>query len=395
MRHLVIVGGGFGGVRLARRLRKEKNIYTTIVNNGDEFRYCPALYRSATGRKMGVSRLPLEWMLLDIPNVSLRQDTASTVDLKAKRLGLESGEVIEYDDIVFSMGVMSTFFNIRGFHEFAYGMKTPEEVIKLRNHLHDTLLLDDEASRNFVIVGGGPTGVELAAGMGDYLKKIAKKHHRSRRKINIWLVEGAPRLIPVMSERAGRLASKRLKMLGVKIHLNTKVTAGKLKELRTSEGPIPTHAIIWTAGAINNPFFADKADIFPIGERNKISVNKHLQVHSNTYVIGDNAATKFSGLAYTAIKDADFVAKDIKARLKGSERPEYKPHTPIQIIPVGDRYAILQRGSITLGGIIPAILRRLADFIGYADVMGPLRAMTIWRASDTIEESCSTCARRK
>lgn len=394
MRHIVIVGGGFAGVHLARKLRKEKNIFVTLINDSDEFRYCPALYRSATGRKMGVSRLPLEWMLLDIPNVSLVIDRVVTIAKDTRTLGLESGEVVKYDEVVFAVGVVSTFFNIEGLHEYAYGMKTPEEVIRLRTHMHEMLLSDEPASRNFVIVGGGPTGVELAAGIGDYLRKIAKRHRRSRKKINIWLVEGAPQLLPVMSNRASKLAARRLKRLGVNIKLNTKVTAGTLNELRTNEGPIPTHAIIWTAGAVNNPFFADKADIFPVGERNKIAVNKHLQVDSRTYVIGDNAATKYGGLALTAVHNASFVAKDLKRKMRGKKRKAYRPFKPIQIVPVGDKSAILQWGWLTIGGIVPAVLRRIADFVGYSDLMGSLRALTIWRASDTTEESCTVCAKR-
>lgn len=394
MKHLVIVGGGFAGVRLARKLRRTKNVYITLISDSEEFRYCPALYRSATGHKVGVSRLPLEWMLLDCPNLNLIIDKALSVDVDTKKLNLESGQIIEYDEIVFAIGVVSTFFNIEGLHEYAYGMKTSQEVVKLRKHLHDTLMLDDEASRNFVVVGGGPTGVELAAGLGNYLRKIARKHRRSRKRINIWLVEGAPRLLPVMSERASRIAKRRLEKLGVKIRLNTKVTAGRLDELRTNEGPIPTHAIIWTAGAINNPFFADKADVFPVGERNKIKVNQYLQIRPSIYVIGDNAATKYSGLALTAVQNGNFVYKDIARRLNNKKRKAYNPAKPIQIVPIGDRSAVLQWGRLTIGGILPAILRRFADFIGYSDLMGPLRALTIWRASDTTEDNCQTCARR-
>jgi NADH dehydrogenase len=197
-----------------------------------------------------------------------------------------------------------------------------------------------------------------------------------------------------MSERASRIAKRRLEKLGVKIRLNTKVTAGRLDELRTNEGPIPTHAIIWTAGAINNPFFADKADVFPVGERNKIKVNQYLQIRPSIYVIGDNAATKYSGLALTAVQNGNFVYKDITRRLNNKKRKAYNPAKPIQIVPIGDRSAVLQWGRLTIGGILPAILRRFADFIGYSDLMGPLRALTIWRASDTTEDNCQTCARR-
>ena len=105
MKHLVIVGGGFAGVRLARKLRRTKNVYITLISDSEEFRYCPALYRSATGHKVGVSRLPLEWMLLDCPNLNLIIDKALSIDVDTKKLNLESGQIIEYDEIVFAIGV--------------------------------------------------------------------------------------------------------------------------------------------------------------------------------------------------------------------------------------------------------------------------------------------------
>lgn len=95
MHRIVIVGGGFAGVHLARKLRKQKNIWVTLINDSDEFRYCPALYRSATGRKMGVARLPLEWMVLDIANLQLIYDKVVGIDKESKQVNLESGEKVK------------------------------------------------------------------------------------------------------------------------------------------------------------------------------------------------------------------------------------------------------------------------------------------------------------
>lgn len=395
MRHIVIVGGGFAGIRLARNLRSEKDIWVTLVSKQQDFRYCPALYRAATGKKMGVARLPLEWMLLDIPNLQLVIGTAQKIDPKSRLLTLESGEQLNYDEVVFATGVVSTYFNIEGLDTNAYGMKSPEEVVRLRAHLHETLLMSDAPSRNYVVIGGGPTGVELAAGLGQYLKTIARRHRRSRKKINIWLVEGAPRLLPTMNERAGKLALKHLNKLGVKVKLSTRVTAGKHDRLETSGGPIPTHAIIWTAGVQNNPIFANNHEVFKLGERGKVTVNKRLEAKANIYVIGDNAATKNSGLALSAIWHANFTARDIKRQIAGKPRKDFKDRKPIQIVPVGDHFSILQWGKLNIGGLLPAILRRFADYFGYADLLGPIRALTVWRSSDILEIDCSICLKRR
>ncbi len=393
MKHVVIIGGGFAGVRLARKLGKQKNdIHVTLVNDSDDFRYCPTLWRSAVGYKMGISRLPLEWTLLDIPNVTLVIDRATSVDREKRKIKLQSGNILDYDEAVFCVGVVSTFFNIEGLHEHAYGIKSPDEIIRLRKHLHSLLMRNDLPSQNFVIAGGGPTGVELAAGLGHYLKFMARRHKRSRKKINIYLVEGAPRLLPVMSERAGKLALKHLKKIGVKVMLNTKVTRETVHSLKTSEGTIPTSAVIWTAGTFNNPFFAENHDVFPLNERGRVKVNDYLQVDPHIYVIGDNAATKYSGLAFTAINNANFVASDLKRRSKHGKRKHHKPVKPPQVLPLGNRTAILEYGKFTMGGFLPALIRKFADLVGYADVLGYRRAYDVWRASDTTENDCPACA---
>jgi NADH:ubiquinone reductase (H+-translocating) len=132
MKKVVIIGGGFGGVRLARLLAR-KHAQVTLVNDSPDFRYSPALYRAATGKKMASARLPLDWMLLDAPSVNIKIDKAVSIDATKHEITLASGEkVLTYDYASFALGSITTYFNIEGLHEHAYGIKSADEIKRLR-----------------------------------------------------------------------------------------------------------------------------------------------------------------------------------------------------------------------------------------------------------------------
>lgn len=396
MKHVVIAGGGFAGVHLARKLKSQKNISVTLINNSVDFRYCPALYRAATGAKIGSARLPLEWMLLDSPHADLLIDTVTKIDPGKKQISTAGGAIIDYDYAVMALGSVTTYFNIEGLHEHSYGIKTPDEVVRLRQHLHNKISQQADSTENIVIVGAGPTGVELAGGLGHYVRRIAKKHRVKKHRVKIWLVEAGPRILPQLSVGAARAVQKRLTKIGVKILTDTAVTKETINSLNTSDGTIKTHTVVWTAGTANNPFFQQQQEgIFIINPKGKVVVNKHLQSADDVYVIGDNAATLHSGLALTAVSHANFVAKDIKAQSKKRHRPNNFEHSPAQIVPIGNRWAVFQYKKLVLHGRIVSIIRKIADYVGYSDVLGILKALTIWANSENTEYACSVCIKSK
>lgn len=396
MKHIVIAGGGFAGVRLARKLRKQKNIHITLVNDSDNFRYSPALYRAVTGFKMGMARLPIEWMLIDSSNVNFIKGKVTGISEPKKQLVLEDGQKISYDQVVFALGAVNSYFGIDGLNDYSYGVKTFSEAMELKSHMHDSLVGGAEtADENFVIVGAGPTGVELAGALSTYLLRIARKHRLKHQHIRIYLVEAGPWILPQMNERASQSVRKRLEKLGVEILTHTAVQAETVSKLKTSEGVIESKNVVWAAGMRNNPFFKNHPSVFTLDKRGYVAVDKHLQSGANIYVCGDNAATIYSGLAETAVSHADFIAKDIVAKLDHSDRPNHYEKSPIQVVPVGGKWAVLQHRSFVASGRLIIFVRRLADIVGYTNILGVVKAITIWSNTNKTEEYCSTCESKK
>jgi NADH dehydrogenase FAD-containing subunit len=171
------------------------------------------------------------------------------------------------------------------------------------------------------------------------------------------------------------------------------VNAETSQSLITSNGKIKTHNVIWTAGTANNPFFKEHEHLFSFDKKGRVVVNEHLQVNSSLYVCGDNASTPHSGLALTAVSHATFIAQDIRARIHNKKRPTVYEKAPVQVVPAGEKWAVMQRKNLVLWGRPISYLRRIADFVGYAEVLGILKAITIWSNDTRTEETCNRCRR--
>lgn len=392
MKHLVIVGGGFGGVRLARKLAK-KNIYKiSLVSDQDCFRYYPALYRTATGHAKDESCISLTGLVSDLPNVDVVIKHIDKIDRQTKTIIASDGTTLVYDKVVFGLGVVTSHFGIPGIAENAYGIKSEEEADKLVHHLHSYIEKNKKLDSNYVIVGAGATGVELSASLIPYLKTLAQKFGTDEQAVSVQLIEAAPRILPRMSERAASVALRRLRKLGVEVQIGKKVESQSKKSITIDGQEVSTQTVIWTAGVVNNPFFANNKEQFTMGAHGKVAVNQFMQVDEDTYVIGDNVDMPHSGLALTAVRDAAYVGDSLIAAHYGSEPRPYRQKAPIAVVPVGKNWSLVEYKSVVFGGFIGGILRYCADFIAYYDIMPLGMAITTWRSGNKMQNECPVCS---
>lgn len=385
---VLIVGGGFGGVKTALELANDPKFEVTLLSDRTNFHYYPTLYHTATGGAVEQSSLPLQRIFKD-KTITLVEDQAVTIDRKKKAVTGKSGRTYPYDIAVLALGSVPNFFGIAGIEEFSYNIITPENARRFKRHLHEQLVAQHKPDLNYVIVGGGPTGIELAGALTSYLKEIMAAHGIRHKSVHIDLVEAAPKLVSRMPDRMSKAIAQRLRSLGVKLYLNQKVEGQTADALTINGRPIQSHTVVWNAGTTINPFF--RKNNFTLTDRNKVAVDDYLQADDNVYVIGDNAATQYSGMAQTALYDAVFAADNIKRQATGKLMKRYKPKTPIYVIPVGENWAAVLWGRRQIYGLMGWMLRLAADFVGFKDYEPWWRAGRQWLTEFASDDDCDTC----
>lgn len=386
---VVIVGGGFGGVRTALLLANKIGVEVRLISSQGYFEYHAALYRSATGRSPLEVAIPLSDFFAFAENVEVVEDTISDINDKDNYVTGESGSRYNYEALVLALGNVTEYYRIKGLREYAYGVKTIHEALRLKRHLHEQLLSAD-SDRNYVVIGAGATGVELSAELSDYLKKI-RKRHGIKHSFTVDLIESDPRALSAMPTDFSATVGRRLKKLGVKTIFNTPVRSETVDSIQLPRGPMNTHTVIWTAGVTNNPFFSKFPELFHLGGAGRVEVDQYLQAAPGIYVIGDSAATPYSGMAQTALHDAEFIVNNLLRKLKGRPAMEYKPKQPVYAIPVGTRWAAVLWGNARIYGRLGWVLRRLADLKLYLKFLPIRKALTTWRYGFVDEETCAVC----
>src|SRR5580698_3448005 len=173
---VLIVGGGFAGVAAARELGNDERFSITILSDDHDMRYYPTLYRTATGGQRANSSIPLTRIFHEDDNVTIEYGVASTLDRKAKTVTTEDGKTYEYDTLLLALCVVTNYFNIPGLAEYSFSIKSQNEVARFKAHLHQQLVDERRPDLNYVIVGAGPTGIELAGALPQYLRYIMKNH---------------------------------------------------------------------------------------------------------------------------------------------------------------------------------------------------------------------------
>jgi NADH dehydrogenase len=385
---VLIIGGGFGGVKAALELADHRAFEVTLLSDQENFRYYPTLYNIAVGKSRLGASIPLS-EIFEGKKVKIIHAKAVAIDREHRAVKDSAGHNHHYDDLIVALGVVTNFFGIKGLKENSYGIKTLEEAQELRNHLHKQLVDDKKPDVNYVVIGGGPTGVELAGALPGYIHHIMKMHGLRDRKIHVDLIESAPRLMPRMPKSYSRAVQRHLRDLGVKLYLNKTVQGQDSDSLTVNDHEINSHTVVWTAGVTNHPFLKENG--FRLNDRGKAIVNRYLEAEPRIHIIGDNADTPYSGMAQTALYDGRFVAQNLKRHVEGKPMRIYKPRKPVYVTPAGPGWAAVLWGKFHTYGFLGWGLREAADFLGYHDYEPWWKSSKHYMAKDDEEESCPEC----
>jgi len=328
---IVIVGAGFGGLTLAKQL-EHSNFQITLIDKVNHHLFQPLLYQVAMAAlSPGDIAVPIRSVFRGTKRIEVLMKEVVLFDKDKKRvytINNDTKEFIEYDYLVIAVGNKHSYFGKNEWEKYAPGLKTLNDALTIREKVFSSLELAEQLHKidesiqylTFVIVGGGPTGVELAGALAEILIENVKKDYINidARKINIYLIEGFDRILPSFPAELSHKALIDLEDLGVKILLNTRVTDINEKEVMIGDKIIKTRNIIWAAGNEVQPLV--KTLNVPFDKFGRIITERNLTIkkYPEIFVIGDVAAIKdekgdyLPAVAQVAIQQGKFVAKIIQ-----------------------------------------------------------------------------------
>ncbi|MES2416077.1 MAG: FAD-dependent oxidoreductase [Patescibacteria group bacterium] len=382
---ILIIGGGFGGIIAARELAKKKTgAQIKLVSNKNYFEYYPALYRIVTGASPIEVCVPLDEILPK--SIEIDVDKIISIDLSLKKATSESGSIYTYDILIMALGSETTYFGLPGIQDFSLGFKSINEALRLKGHIANLFVEHEHPSTSefvshfhVVIVGGGPSGVEVAGDLSVHLKHLAKTHKVDPSFITIDLIESNPRLIPTLPEKVSKKILARLRSLGVNVYLNRFLMKEELEQVYMKDMSLQAKTVIWTAGTQINKIFSTIVGL-TFAKNKRVEVDEYLQAKGfqDVYVIGDAAATEYSGLAQTAIYDGEYVAQVIARKLKNKKVQIYEPKKTAFAIPIGENWGVFSTGSFAIYGFFAYIIRHMIDFMFFSNILSCRKFLSLY-----------------
>jgi NADH:ubiquinone reductase (H+-translocating) len=370
---VLILGGGFGGIGAARKL-KGADVDVVLVDRHDYHTFQPLLYQVATDLlETSAVGHALRDLFHDQPNVTIHQATVSAIDLEQRQVSFEEMGPLGYDYLVLALGAKANFFGTPGAAEHGFPMYTLSDALRLRGHVlerweaadRDPSLIDDGAL-NVVIVGGGPTGVESAGALAELYRNSFDKDYRSipQEKARLILVEAGPVLFSMFHEDLQAYAEHSLKHLTVEVMTGEAVASVEPTRVTLKSGEvIPAHTLVWGAGLQASPV-ADALGV-DLERGHRIPVNPDLTVpgHPELFAVGDiawitdaKADHVLPQLGSVALQAGEHAGETIARLVKGKEAKPFGYHDKGTMAAIGRGAAVVQfRGGRTMTGY-PAML---------------------------------------
>ncbi|MGC1633493.1 MAG: NAD(P)/FAD-dependent oxidoreductase [Gelidibacter sp.] len=357
--HIIIIGGGFAGVYMAKALGNKKGLKVTLVDRNNYNFFPPLLYQVSTGM-LDISSIciPFRTLFTGKNNLYFRIGELEEVIPSENRIKLSTGDLY-YDALVIATGTKSNYFGMENIERNALPMKTVNDAIKLRNYLimageKYTYCTDDDEKRkirNIVISGAGPSGVEIAGMIAEMRKRKLRDIYPElvNEQLNIYLVDGASTVLPPMSEKSQKYTYKTLENMGIKVRLHAMVTDYKDDKVFFSDGDfIETKTLIWTAGVTGLRFKGIPDECYERGNRLAVDAfNKVAHTH-NIYAIGDACIQKTDPnfpeghpqLGGVAQQQGKALAANLIAILHNKEQKPFKYTDKGSMAIIGDKKAV-------------------------------------------------------
>ena len=368
MLNVVVIGGGFGGLKFLQRARSSK-IQFTLIDKQNHHLFQPLLYQVATAVLSPANiAFPIRRMFKNFKNVKVILDEATDINREDKTVTISSGEKIKYDQLVVSTGSRHSYFGNDGWSDYSNGLKGINDALQIRERLlrafekaeNEKNIEKRNKYLNFVVVGGGPTGVEMAGSIAEIAYKNMKEEFRNFKSsdANVYLIEATEKILPMYSDRLSGKAEKYLIDFGVQVRTNEKVIKIENDLVVTDKESIETDNVIWAAGNEASPIIKKLNTKTDSEGRAIVDPDCSIKEDGNVFVIGDAANYKnknnstLPGIAPVAIQQGKYLAKIIKNKTLKQDRKPFKYYDKGMMATVGRYKAIGKIGNIEISGFI-------------------------------------------
>jgi len=366
--HVVILGGGFAGLYAARSLRSA-SVRVTLVDRRNHHLFQPMLYQVATAA-LNPSDIaaPIRSVLRKQRNTEVLLAEVASIDTAAHRVQLTDGSSLQYDYLVVATGARHSYFGHDEWEVLAPGLKSLEDAVDIRQRVllaferaeRETDTVRRHAFLTFVIVGGGPTGVELAGAVAELRRYALRRDFRriDPAEATVMLLEGGPRLLPSYPESLSTKAKQDLRRLGVEVRTETLVTDIRPGAVIAAGWTIPTQTVVWAAGNIASPIL--KSLNTPLDRVGRAIVEPDCTIpgHPEVFVLGDAALFEHQdggplpGICPVAIQMGEYTARAIQADLAGEPRRAFHYWDKGQLAVIGRGHAVADIWKLHFGGLL-------------------------------------------
>jgi NADH:ubiquinone reductase (H+-translocating) len=391
---VVIIGGGFGGLSAARALKKAK-LDVLLIDKTNHHLFQPLLYEVATAAlSPGDIATPLREIVRHQDNATVIMGEVVKIDTSHKELTMAGGDLIGYDYLIVSIGARHSYFGKDEWEAYAPGLKTISDALKVREQI---LISFEKAERldsiseaakylNFVVIGGGPTGVEMAGAIAEIAYKTMFKNFRriNPKNAKIYLIEALPGILPMYPEKLSKRAMITLEKMGVKVLTGQKVTDVNDRGVQIGELFIESKNIIWAAGNQVSPLL--KSLGAPLDRAGRAIVGPDLSIpdHPEVFVIGDAASVAgkegkpLPGVAPVAMQEGRYIAKIIKRGQPKETRLPFAYFDKGSMATIGKAKAIALFGSLQLSGFIAWLIWAFVHIMFLIGFRNRLGVMLEW-----------------
>ena len=368
-KRVVIVGGGFGGIAAAKAL-KNLPVHVTLLDRSNHYLFQPLLYQVAmAGLAPNEIAAPIRGVLRHMDNARVLLAEVTSVDLEARRVLTRECAPFDYDYLVLAPGAVNSYFGHEDWPHVAPGLKALDDAIEIRRRV---LLAFEEAEREtnateqrkhltFVVIGGGPTGVELAGAIAELATYVLARDFRAIKSdaTRVVLIEGGPRVLAAFDPELSERAARALHQMGVEVRTNTRVTAIDEQGVAVGNARIDASTVLWAAGVRASPLCERLGLPVDRAGRVKVEADCSLPGHPEVFVIGDAAnftpaggQDSLPGVSPVAMQQGRFVASMIGRSIEKRERSTFVYLDKGSMATIGRRRAVASVGRLHLSGLI-------------------------------------------